>query len=196
MSAAAPRGDARGVGQPEGGDAGAGRGEQRVDVAVVVAGELHDQRPAGGAAGQPDGRQHRLGAGVDQPHPLDRGDPVADLLGQVELALGGGAEGEPAPRGGGDGLDDGGVGVAQDHRPPRADQVDVAPSVGVGDPRAGALDHEPRGAADGAERAHRAVHPARGDRLAAGEEVGRRPGPRRCRGSCPARSRAQCPLRT
>ena len=68
-------GDAGGVGQAEGGDAGAGRGEQRVDVAVVAAGELHDQRPAGGAAGQPDGRQHRLGAGVDQPDPLDRGHP-------------------------------------------------------------------------------------------------------------------------
>ena len=166
-------GDAGGVGQAEGRDAGAGRGEQRVDVAVVVAGELHDQRAAGGAAGQPDGRQHRLGAGVDQPHPLDRGDPVADLLGQVELALGRGAEGQPAPGGGGDGLDDGGVRVAQDHRPPRADQVDVAASVGVGDPGPGALDHEARGAADGAEGAHRAVHPARRDRLAAVEEVGR-----------------------
>ena len=32
-------------GQAEGGDAGAGGGEQRVDVAVVAAGELHHRRP-------------------------------------------------------------------------------------------------------------------------------------------------------
>ena len=31
-------------------------------------------------------------------------------------------------------LDDGRVGVAEDHRPPRADQVDVAVAVGVGQP--------------------------------------------------------------
>ena len=35
-------GHAWGVRQPEGDDAGAGRGEQRVDVAVIAAGELHD----------------------------------------------------------------------------------------------------------------------------------------------------------
>ena len=37
-------GDAGRVGQGERGDAGAGRGEQRVDVTVVAAGELHDLR--------------------------------------------------------------------------------------------------------------------------------------------------------
>ena len=61
--------------QAEGGDAGAGLGEQRVDVAVVAAGELDDTAAAGEAAGQPDRAHRRLGAGVDQPHLLDRRRP-------------------------------------------------------------------------------------------------------------------------
>jgi hypothetical protein len=53
-------------GQAERDDAGAGAGQQRVDVAVVAAGELHDLAAAGEAARQPDRAHRRLGAGVDQ----------------------------------------------------------------------------------------------------------------------------------
>ena len=52
--------------QPERRHAAAALGEQRVAVAVVVAGELHDLRPAGEAAGHADGRHGRLGARADQ----------------------------------------------------------------------------------------------------------------------------------
>src|SRR5690606_24650315 len=51
-------GDAGGAGQPEGGEAAAGLGEEQVAVAVVVAGELHDDVAAGEAAGDAD-RGHR-----------------------------------------------------------------------------------------------------------------------------------------
>src|SRR3954463_12981377 len=166
-------GDAGGVRQPEGRAPRARRGQQRVDVPVVVPGELDDQRPAGGPPGQPDRGEHGLGAGVPQPHPLDRWHPVANLLRQVQLALGRGAEGETPAGRGGDRLHDSGVRVPEDQWPPRADQVDVAPSVGIGDPGTGPLHHEAGGSADGAEGADRAVHPARDDRLATGEEVGR-----------------------
>ncbi len=62
----APAGDAGGVGHAERGDAGPGGGQERVDVAVVAAGELHHQRPAGEAAGQADRAHRRLGAELDQ----------------------------------------------------------------------------------------------------------------------------------
>ena len=50
-----------------------------------------------------------------------------------------------------DGLDDRRKGVAEDHRPPGAEVVDVAVAVGVGEPRALGVGDERRGSADGAE---------------------------------------------
>ena len=160
-------GDARGVRQAEGRDAGPGRGEQRVDVAVVAAGELHDLGAAGEAAGQPDRGHRRLGAAGHQPQLLDRRDPVDDLLGERDLALGRRTERRALRHRGVHGLDDRRVGVAEHQRPPRADQVDVLAAVGVDDVRAVPADHEPRRAADGAERAHRRVDPAGRDGLGA-----------------------------
>ena len=55
-----------------GGQPGARLGEQGVDVAVVAAGELHDEVAAGEAAGQPDRGHGGLGARGDQAHLLDR----------------------------------------------------------------------------------------------------------------------------
>ncbi len=166
-------GDARGVRQAEGGEAGTGGGQQRVHVAVVAAGELHDLGPAGEAPGQPDRRHGGLGAGGDQADLLDRGDPGDDLLGQLDLALPGRAEGGAA----GDRfpyrVQDGGVRVAEDHRTPRADQVDVLAAVGVGQVGAGSGHHEARRTADGAEGAHRGVHAAgRDDRGTIEERLG------------------------
>ena len=56
------RGDAGRVGHAERGGRRAGRHQQAVDVAVVVAGKLDDLLAAGEAAGQPDGAHRRLGA--------------------------------------------------------------------------------------------------------------------------------------
>ena len=140
-----------------------GAGQQRVDVPVVAAGELHDLAAAGEPARQPDRRHRGLGAAGHQPHLLDRVDPGDDLLGERDLALGRRPVRRAAPGRGADRFDHVRVGMAEEQRPPRADQVDVATAVGVGQLGAAALDHEAGGAADGAERPDRGVDAARGD---------------------------------
>ena len=72
VSAACALGHARARGDPLRGEAGAGLGEQPVDVAVVGAGELHDLVAAGGRARQAQRAHRRLGAGVDHPDHLHR----------------------------------------------------------------------------------------------------------------------------
>ena len=163
-------GDAGGAGQRQGGQAGAGRGEEPVEVAVVAAGELDDEVPAGEAAGQPDGGHGRLGAGGDHPDALGGGDAFLDDRGEVGLVRGGRAEGQPAVDGGVHGGEDRRVGVSQQRRAPGADQVDVLGAVGVGQVRALGGDHEPRGPADGAEGADRGVDAARHQLAGAVEE--------------------------
>ena len=111
--------------------AGAGRREQRVDVAVVAAGELDDQLTAGEAASQPDRRHRRLRARRDQPNHLDRG-ARDDLLGEQHLGLGRRAERRAGTDGPAHRVDDLRMGVAEDHRPPGADQVDVLDAVHIG----------------------------------------------------------------
>src|SRR5213078_1634056 len=114
----------------EGCDAGAGGGEQRVDVSVVAAGELHDSRATGEAAGEADRRHRRLGAGADEPHLLDRADPGDDLLGELDLALGRRTEAGAAADLGPHRVDNGGMRMAEDDRAPGADEVDVVTAVG------------------------------------------------------------------
>ena len=139
------------AGQAEGGQAAAAGGQEVVGVAVVAAVEDHDAVAAGEAAGHPDGRHARLGAAGDEPDALARRHPVADGLGQEDLPLGGGAVRRALGGGPGDGLDDLGVGVAEDRRPPRLDVVGVLAALDV--PHVGALGpgHEVGGAADLAE---------------------------------------------
>ena len=72
---------------------------------------------------------------------LDGGDAVLDDRGQVGLGRRGGAEGQAAVHGGVHRLEHGRVGVAQQCRPPGADQVDVLAAVGVG--QVGALGRRP-----------------------------------------------------
>ncbi len=62
------------------------------------------------------------------------GDAADDLGGQLGLRRRRRAERQAVGGGPLHGLDDGRVGVAEDHRPPRAHQVDVAVAVGVGQP--------------------------------------------------------------
>ena len=171
------------VGRGGAGDPGRGRqtqrrhprtrvGEQRVHMAVVAAGELDDLGPAGEPAGQPDRAHGGLGAGVDQPYPLDGRHPPDDLGGQLALRRRRRPERQAGGGGFGDGVDNGRVRVAQDHRAPRADQVDVAVAVGVGQPAPARLGDEARSAAHRGERADRGVHPAGNDRAGVLEQLG------------------------
>ncbi len=97
-------------------------------------------------------------------------DPADDLLGERDLVLAGRPEREAPAAASGHGLADGRVAVAQDHRAPRADQVDVLPAVGVAQVGPVAGDHEPRSAADRVERPDGRVHAARGHRERALEQ--------------------------
>ncbi len=160
------------AGHAERGEARAGRGQQRVDVAVVAAGELHHQVPPGEAAGQPDRGHGGLGARRHEADPVDRG-PGHDLLGELDLGRGGGAVRRAAGNRLGDGREDLGVGVPEQHRAPGADQVDVVVAVDVGQPGATGGPDEPGGSAHGIEGADRGVDPARRHGAGAVEPGGR-----------------------
>ena len=151
----------------------AGVGQQRVDVTVVAAGELDDLGATGESAGQSHRAHGGLGAGVDQPDQVNRRHPVDDLRGQFGFGGGRGPERQAGGGGFGDGFHHRRVRVSEDHRSPRADQVDVAVAVGVGEPVAAGLGDEPGGAADRLERPHRRVHPARNDRAGVVEQLRR-----------------------
>ena len=65
---------------------------------MVGAGELDDDLAPGDGAGEADGAHRRLGAGAGHPQHLDRGDAGDDLLGQLDLGGGRGAEAGPRAR--------------------------------------------------------------------------------------------------
>src|SRR5207237_1148241 len=69
------------------------------------------------------------------------------------------------------GLDDRGVAVAEDHRPPRTDVVDVPGSVRVPEIRALRALHETWRAADGTECTHRRIHAAGNEHARAIEQL-------------------------
>ena len=64
-----------------------------------------------------------------------------------------------------------GVGVPENRRAPRADEIDIGVAVGVVEVRTLAANHEPRRAPDSSERAHRRVDSAGRHRLRAGEQL-------------------------
>ena len=153
-------GNAGRAGDAEGRHAGAGFDEKSVGVAVIAALEFDDEFAAGGGAGQADGRHGGLGAGADEAHLFDGGIAGHDALGEIGLGGRGCAEAGRVARRALDGFDHGRKGVAQNHRAPGAEVVDVAVAVGVVEIRAlGALD-EGRRAAHGAKGAHRRVDAA------------------------------------
>ena len=85
---------------------------------------------------------------------LAPGEGREDPLGQLDLAVVCRAEAEPVGRRLLDGRHDLRGRVAEDERPPRADEVDVLLAFGVGEVGALTPDEEGRGAADGTEGAN------------------------------------------
>ena len=140
-----------------------GLGQQAVDVAVVVAGELDDLGAAGGGTCEPHRCHRRLRARRDQAHHLRRGNTVDHLRCKLDLRLGRRAEARAALGGTRDRLDHPRMRMPEDQRPPRAHVVDVPVPVDVLDLGAGAGPYEERLAPDRAHRAHRAVDAARDD---------------------------------
>ena len=153
-------GDAGRPGQAAGGDARPCGGEQAVGMAVVIAGEFHDEVAPGGTARQADRRHRRLGARRHEADALREGHALAHGAGQQRLSFGRRTEGQAARGGLLDGGDHLGVRVAEQRRAPRADQVHVGAPLHVGDARTARARDEARGAADAPEGAHGRVHAA------------------------------------
>ena len=144
-------GHACGAGDTEGGDAAAGFDQHGVGVAVVAALELDDEVSAGKSAGEPDGGHACLGAGADEAQLFDGGKAAGDQFGEVGFGGDGGSEARAT---GGrllDGLDHGREGVAEDHGPPGAEEVEVAVAVDVVEVGSFGVADERRVTADGAE---------------------------------------------
>ena len=158
-------GHARRGGKALGGEAGAGLGEEAVDVPVVGAGELEHLVAPGGRARQPQRAHRRLGARRGHAQHVDRRHARTDELRELDLGCRRRAEGGAALGRIGDGLDHLGMGMAVDQRPPRADVVDVGVAVDVGDLRALGTVDEQRVAPDRAHRPHRRVDAARKQEL-------------------------------
>ena len=165
------RGHSRAVGRAERRGGRARLDEQGVDVAVIVAGHLDDLVAARDAARDPDGRHGRLGAGRDEPDLLDRRHGRGHGLGDLDLAHRRGAEARAQVQRLDDRRADPRMSMAQDHRPPRADVIDVLVTVDVVEVGPFGSGHERRLAADRAERPRRAVHPAGNHAVGAEEGV-------------------------
>jgi hypothetical protein len=135
------------------------RGRQdRIEPAVVVAGELHHQRAPGGGAGRAQRAVHPFRPRQAEPQPLERRHRVAQLLGERDLRLALGAR-LLQPRGGlGDRGDHLRVPVTEDDRAHAADEVDELVAVDV--VQAGAAGRRERQRHRPLERAERGGHAA------------------------------------
>ena len=158
-------GDSRAPRDPERGDAGTRLDQQRVGMAVVAANELDDLFPARPAAGQANGGHGRLGSGTHHTDRFDGRKSGNDSLGHGDLRQGR----RPIARPPAGRLTDGGdnlrSAVAEDHRPPGGDVVDVFPFILIDNPGAGGASDENRCAADGLKGPHGAVDSAGNDPL-------------------------------
>ena len=139
-------------------------------MAVVAAFELDDFIAAGKAACETDGRHGGFGAGADQPQLFDAGHEFGNFFGDDDFALGGRAERQTAQRSFAHGLDDFGMRVSDNRRPPRADVIGVARAVFVPNIRALGFFDEARYAADATECADGGIHAAGNDGFGAVEQ--------------------------
>ncbi len=137
-----------------------GLDQQAVGMAVIAAFELHDPVAPRGAARQTDGTHGGLGAGVDEAHLLDRRHELAHPPRELRFQCRRRAEAEPPGRHLLHRADHLGVRMPDDHRPPGADVIDVAPPRRVH--HVGTLRpiDENRDPAHAAKGAHRRIHTA------------------------------------
>ena len=158
--------------QAAGGHARARRRQQPVGVPVIAAGELHHQVATRRPTSQTHRRHGRLRAGGHEAHPFDGGYAGAHRLGQLGLRGGGRPEGQPAAGRPAHRLDDVGVGVAEQGRPPRAHQVDVVAPLGAPDAGAVSALDEDRCPSHRPEGSHGGVDAAGNDGAGCLEEAG------------------------
>jgi hypothetical protein len=139
----------------------AGLHQQRVRVAVVAALELDHELAACEAACQADRAHAGLGAGRDEAQPLHHGEALLHQSGQVGFAGMAGAKAGASSGGLANRFHHRRKGMAQNHRAPGTEAVQVAVAVYV--PQVGSLGprHERRVAAYGAKGTHGGIHSAR-----------------------------------
>src|SRR5271170_4637848 len=144
----------------EGGDSAAGFDEHGVGVAVVAALEFDDEVASCKSSCKANGGHAGLGTRGDEAELLDGRKAVGDELGQV--GFGGDGSSEAGSFGDSllNGLDDGREGVAEDHRPPGAEEVEIAVVVFVVEPGAFGSGEERWVSANGSEGADGGVYPA------------------------------------
>ena len=152
----------RGVAKCE--HARAGLHEQAVAVAVVATFEFDDLIAARVAASQTNGAHAGLRAGTHKAYGFDIGHDLDDFFGNERFALGDGAKRKARVDGGVHGFNHGRMVVAEDHRTPGADVIDVAATFGI--PHVGAF-----GATDKARCTANALESAYGRIHAAGDAL-------------------------
>ena len=130
-------------------------------MAMIAAGHLDDRLPAGEGSGQSDGTHHRLGPAADQPDLLDGSEGRDDSLTQFRLGHRGRPERGALVDGLVDRFDHSRMGMAQDHRAPRTDVIDVFVAIDVENVRSARVVDEHRIEIDAAECPDRRVDTAR-----------------------------------
>src|SRR5262245_58738823 len=127
---------------------------------VITASEFDDEIAARESARQAHGTHGRFGSRRDHPYHLDRRHRLVDQLRQFAFELGRSAEAAAVPRRFDGRGDDARMRMAENHRPPRADVVDVTMVIDVVEVCSLAACDEDRFAADSAERPRWAVDSA------------------------------------
>ena len=141
-------------------NARAGFDQQAVGVAVIAAFKLDDALAASRGARHTDRRHGSFRAGTDEAQPFDSRITSHHQFRQVSLSLGRGSKAGRVARRALNRLDRRRKGVAENHRPPRAEVVDVAVSVRILQPGALGARDKRRFAAHRAKPSHRRVHAA------------------------------------
>ena len=141
-------------------------------MAVVAALELNHLGTSRVATGQAHGAHRGFRAGVNHAHHV-HARTVDDQLRELPLGLARGAEAEAVLGSLFHCLHYGGVGVAEQHRPPRANEVNVVIPVHVGEVGALCLGDKTRLATNGTKPAHRRVHATGDDVFGGREKLGR-----------------------
>lgn len=126
-------------------------------MSVIAAEEFENFRSIGCGSGESDGAHDGFGPAVDETDEVDGGECVYDDFGELCFGFAAGAETEALVCGLLNGLDDFGVCVSDDCRPPCSDEVDVLVAIDVGDVCTLCGFEEDGVATDAAERSDGAV---------------------------------------
>src|SRR6185312_2655414 len=129
-------------------------------MAVIAALKLNDVLAARECARQANRRHRGFRSRADEAHHLDRGECFPNQLAQLTLGASRSAEAGAVFRSALYRCDYLRIGMAEDHRSPGADVIDVFVSIGIPHPAALCVLNDRRFTTHSAERANRGVHPA------------------------------------